>query len=155
MKHSGSNSGGSVSTTRKDLDPFSSHQHPPGMWAAGQESASAMSTGYKRSVNQTATSDEVRAQAALHGYGSNNDSAYRTYQSQENTMTNRSAASYTRAPSHVGEKMDGDCLEEALDDIYDRRILFLGRFELYSQVCFYEHVFMVPFTSVLLLVVRC
>jgi hypothetical protein len=33
--------------------------------------------------------------------------------------------------------MDSESLEEALDDIYDRRILFLGRFELYSQVRFH------------------
>lgn len=33
-----------------------------------------------------------------------------------------------------GQVMDREGLEEALDEIYDHRILFLGRFELYGQV---------------------
>ena len=44
-------------------------------------------------------------------------------------MSSRTGHSGTR-----GQVMDREGLEEALDEIYDHRILFLGRFELYSQV---------------------
>lgn len=45
------------------------------------------------------------------------------------TRSGRSGRSGTR-----GQVMDREGLEEALDEIYDHRILFLGRFELYGQV---------------------
>jgi hypothetical protein len=98
-------------------------------------------SGYNPSVEQTGLSEEARARAVLHGSinagGSQSDSAYGTYCSQEKTTTNRSVGSVPRVREQVGGKMDSESLEEALDDIYDRRILFLGRFELYSQVRFH------------------
>lgn len=45
-----------------------------------------------------------------------------------------SLGSSTRQSGTRGQVMDREGLEEALDEIYDHRILFLGRFELYGQV---------------------
>lgn len=94
-------------------------------------------------MQNTMGSDEAARVAAMHGsFPGHNDSAYRL-RSETKTHTGVQLSS---ASSQVGGKMGGDDLEEALDDIYERHILFLGRFELYSQVCFLVSGMKIPST---------
>lgn len=111
--------------------------HPQQSFMRGLRGSSAGKTSKDHSM----ISDEARAASAVPGsqpgYGyrhGHNDSAYRTYQSENKSITQQSASNYDYNHTYVGGNMDGEYLEEALDDIYERRILFLGRFELYSQV---------------------
>ena len=94
------------------------------------------------SSENTKGSDEaarlVAHAASSHlSFQGNIDSAHHTFYSESKMATTFAVdALPSGAYGDVGGKMGGDDLEEALDDIYERRILFLGRFELYSQVCF-------------------
>ena len=87
---------------------------------------------YNSNENSKNSEEAARMASHLSFQGANNDSAYRTFYSESKS---RMGTPLNGVASDVGGKMRGEDLEEALDDIYERRILFLGRFELYSQVC--------------------
>lgn len=103
---------------------------PGGPFAIPFHSAESM-THDSRSSAQSGTRGAQMLLARGQASGVGLDSAYRTNTSEVNkspgSMLSRTAASC------VGTMMDRDALEEALDDVFEHRILFLGRFEIYSQ----------------------
>lgn len=102
--------------------------------------ASLGSMGHKpySSKETSIVSDDARPppfQGLTPGHGHIGRDPNRSYLSVDKTITNRSGvSSFTHVANSVSTKMDCENLEEALDDIHESRILFLGRFELHSQV---------------------
>lgn len=135
---------GSARHYQGNVDTFLEPNKQPSGRQISRCSGSVASAGCYNNSQDNSLGSEERAAAALQGLcpgRGHNDSAYRTYTHNSGDKTQPTQINSVRMASQAGARMDRDSLEEALDDIYDQRILFLGRFELYSQVCVSGHLF--------------